>query len=83
MIPKRIFMVWLGNAVPACAQAAADMFRRTYADYDTAFVRYKVGDLRRIRDGHVASDIDGVLAGAMHEAFDLQENGAYSAYIRN
>lgn len=45
MIPKRIFMVWLGNAVPAYALAAADMFRRVYADYDIEFIRYKVADL--------------------------------------
>lgn len=45
MIPKRIFMVWLGNAVPAYAQAAADMFQRAYTDYNVEFIRYKVADL--------------------------------------
>ena len=45
MIPKRIFMVWLGNAVPAYALAAVDMFRHVYADYDIEFIRYKVADL--------------------------------------
>lgn len=83
MIPKRIFMVWLGNAVPAYAQAAADMFRRAYADYDIEFIRYKVADLRRIRAGRTGSDIDSVLGDAMHEVFDLRENGKYSVYIKN
>lgn len=66
MIPKRIFMIWLGNAVPAYAQAAADMFRRVYVDYDIEFIRYKVADLRRVRAGHVCSDVDSVLGNTMH-----------------
>ena len=83
MIPKRIFMVWLGNAVPAYVQAAADMFRHAYADYGIEFIRYKVADLRRIRTGCTGSDIDSVLGDAMHEVFDLRENGKYSVYIKN
>lgn len=71
MIPKRVFMVWLGDAVPAYARAASGAFKRTYPDYEVAFIRYKVGDLRRVRSGRTVSDIDEVLEGAMREAFDL------------
>ena len=83
MIPKRIFMIWLGNAVPDYARAAVGMFRRVYPDYDIEFIRYKVADLRRVRNGHICSDVDAVLADVMYEVFDLRENGKYSVYIKN
>lgn len=83
MIPKRIFMVWLGNAVPAYAHMAVDMFRLAYAGYDIEFIRYKVDDLRQIRDGRVNSDIDNAMYGVMREVFDLGKGSRYSGYIEN
>lgn len=67
MIPKRIFMVWLGNAVPAYALAAVSLFRKEYPGYDVDFIRYRVSEIRNVLAGAVRSDIDRVLFGAIRE----------------
>ena len=83
MIPKRIFMIWLGNVVPAYASTSVSLFSKEYSDYDIEFIKYKINDLRKVRDGHIRSDIDGILAECMHEIFDIGDSSAYSAYIKN
>lgn len=82
MIPKRIFMVWLGNAVPAYVHAAVETFRHEYPDYDMEFVRYKSREIRLVCNNGAKTDVDNVLATVAYEVFALG-GGVYGEYVEN
>jgi hypothetical protein len=42
MIPKRIFMMWLGNVIPNYAINSVQAFKNKYLDYNIEFIRYKI-----------------------------------------
>jgi hypothetical protein len=53
MIPKRIFMIWLGNVVPNYATKSVALFKNKYPDYDINFIKYNITELMRVYDGHI------------------------------
>jgi len=81
MIPERIFIIWLGNAVPEYAKVSAGLFSREYPNWNVEFVRYRVSEMERICRGGVKSDIDGVMFRTAREVFG--GGTAFSEYVEN
>ena len=81
MIPKRLFMMWLGGPAPAYAENAADAFRRAYPDWDVRFLKRDAAALRAVRDGRRLLGEDAVLRRAMDVAF--VDPGPYAGYVEH
>lgn len=68
-IPKKIFMVWLGDRVPSYASFSARAFQQVNPDFELVFIHRTVQDLEDIWNGKLA---DPPLKRALSRV--LQEN---------